>query len=159
MIYSFTEQVKSTTKEKVEINKFVRENIQFFISEYISKKLLPLDKVSKDPHKFVLTLNEVWTHYQIYVFCHFFVCEKVTEFFTNFFKMGNCRDYEYRCSRSKGGEEIVPVPVMGVNELKRFFEEINLIDRFKSTFNQFLLYEREGKNVPREEIRESVHSL
>jgi hypothetical protein len=49
--------------------------------------------------------------------------------------MGNCRDYEYRCSRSKQGEEIVPVPVMGVNELKKFFEEINLIDKFKSVFN------------------------
>lgn len=26
-------------------------------------------------------------------------------------------------------------------------------------FNQFLLYEREGKIVPRAEIRESIHSL
>jgi hypothetical protein len=49
--------------------------------------------------------------------------------------MRNCRDFEYRCSRSKQGEEIVPVPVMGVNELKNFFEEINLIDKFKSVFN------------------------
>lgn len=48
---------------------------------------------------------------------------------------------------------------MGVNELKRSFEEIGMINRFKSIFNQFLLYEREGKNVPRSEIRESVHSL
>jgi len=48
---------------------------------------------------------------------------------------------------------------MGVNELKRYFEEIGMINRFKSIFNQFLLYEREGKNVPRSEIRESVHSL
>lgn len=48
---------------------------------------------------------------------------------------------------------------MGVNELKKYFEEIKLIERFKSVFNQFLFYEREGKNVPREEIRESVHSL
>lgn len=39
---------------------------------------------------------------------------------------------------------------MGVNELKRFFEEIKLIDKFKSVFNQFLHQEREGKNVPRE---------
>lgn len=73
--------------------------------------------------------------------------------------MNNSRDFEYRCSRSKSNEEIAPVPVMGVNELKRYFEEIKLIERFKSVFNQFLQYEREGKNVPREEIRESVHSL
>jgi hypothetical protein len=158
-IYHFTEQVKSTTREKAEINRMVRENLQVFIYEYIAKKLTPLEKLSNDPHKFVETLNALWTHYQIYVFCHFFVCEKLTEFFTNFFKMGNCRDYEYRCSRSKQGEEVAPIPVMGVNELKRYFEEIKLIDRFKSVFNQFLLYEREGRNVPREEIRESVHSL
>jgi hypothetical protein len=54
--------------------------------------------------------------------------------------MSNCRDYEYKCTRSKVNEEIVPVPVMGVNELKRYFEEIKLIDRFKSVFNQFLQY-------------------
>ena len=48
---------------------------------------------------------------------------------------------------------------MGVNELKRYFERINLIDKFKGVFNQFLLLEREGKNVPRAEIRESIHSL
>lgn len=158
-IYDFTVLVKSTTKEKVEINKFVRENIQIFIDEYVSRKLTPLDKLCKDPHSFVITLNEVWTHYQIFIFSHFFVCEKLTEFFTNFYKMGNYRDYEYRCTHSKNNEEIVPIPVMGVNELKKYFDEIRLIERFKSVFNQFLLYEREGKNVPREEIRESVHSL
>ena len=48
---------------------------------------------------------------------------------------------------------MVAVPVMGVNELKRYFERINLIDKFKGVFNQFLLLEREGKNVPRAEIR------
>ena len=138
---------------------YVRENMQIFVHEYVAKKLLPLEKVSKDPHQFVSTLNEIWTHFQIYVFCHFFVCEKLRQFFTNFFKMNNSRDYEYRCKYSTKNEEIAPVPVMGVNQLKVFFDNIKLIDKFKSVFNQFLLYEREGKNVPRQEIRESVHSL
>jgi hypothetical protein len=39
--------------------------------------------------------------------------------------------------------------VLAVNELKTFFEEIKLIERFKSIFNTFLQAEREGKNVPR----------
>jgi hypothetical protein len=115
LIYNFAEQGKPTTKEKVEINKYVRENLQIFVHEYVAKKLLPLEKVSKDPHQFVSTLNEIWTHFQIYVFCHFCVCEKVTEFFTNFFKMNNCRDYEYKCKYSSKNEEIAPVTVMGVN--------------------------------------------
>lgn len=54
--------------------------------------------------------------------------------------MGSYRDYEYKCNLSKGNEEIAPIPVMGVNELKKYFEEIKLIEKFKSVFNQFLLY-------------------
>lgn len=73
--------------------------------------------------------------------------------------MNNAKDFAYKTRFSSGFEEVVPIAVMGVNELKKFFEKIKLIDRFKGVFNQFLQYEREGKNVPKSEIRESIHSL
>jgi hypothetical protein len=73
--------------------------------------------------------------------------------------MGNVKDYEYTTKFSDEKEEVVPIPIIGVNELKKFFEKIKLIHRFKEVYNQFLRFEREGKNVPRSEIRESVHSL
>lgn len=77
----------------MEVNKYVRINIQEFIQSYVKAKLTPLDKLSKDPHQFVKTLNEVWTHYQIFIFCHYFACEKLSEFFTSFHRMNNVKDY------------------------------------------------------------------
>lgn len=57
-IYNFTIKTpKPTTRDKVEVNKFVRENIQAFIINYIAPKLTPIDKLAKDPHKFVSALN------------------------------------------------------------------------------------------------------
>jgi len=35
--------------------------------------------------------------------------------------MNNLKDYEYRTKYSSANEEVVTVPVMGVNELKKFF--------------------------------------
>jgi hypothetical protein len=88
-IYRFN-GAKATTKEKVEVNKYVRENIQKFIETYIAKKL---SNISKDPHTFVSTLNEVWTKYQIFIFSHSFACEKLNEFYSTFFRMANVKDY------------------------------------------------------------------
>ncbi len=63
--------------------------------------------------------------------------------------MNNGKDYEYVTIYSNKKEEVAPVAVIGVNELKKFFEKIKLIEKFKGVFNLFLLYERDGKNVPR----------
>ena len=60
--------------------------------------------MTKDPHHFVSTLNEVWNHYQIFVFSHYHVSEKLTEFFTGFYRMNNVKDYEYRTKYSTGNE-------------------------------------------------------
>jgi hypothetical protein len=99
----------------VEVNQYVRDNIQIFIRDYILKSL-SLDKLSKDPDTFVKTLNRLWTHYQIFIFCHFFACERINEFFGSFYRMSNAKDYEYKTSANpKEKYEIAPVPTMGVN--------------------------------------------
>ena len=54
--------------------------------------------------------------------------------------MNNAKDFAYKTRFSTDPEEVVPIAVMGVNELKKFFEKIRLIDRFKGVFNQFLQY-------------------
>jgi len=65
--------------------------------------------------------------------------------------MNNAKDYEYRIEESKSQVkyEIAPIPTIGVNELKVFFEKYQMIESFKSIFNRFLLDERSEKNVPR----------
>lgn len=63
--------------------------------------------------------------------------------------MNNGKDYEYQTKYSTNKEEVAPIAVIGVNELKKFFEKIKLIEKFKTIFNDFLEYERDGKNVPR----------
>lgn len=57
----------------------------------------------------------MWSHYQVFVFSHYHVCDKLTEFYTNFYKMNSGKDYEYRTKHSEGNEEVVPIAVMGVN--------------------------------------------
>jgi hypothetical protein len=91
--------------------------------------LTPLDKIAKDPHSFVSVLNDVWNHYQVFIFSYYHVSDKLTDFFTGFYKMTNNKDYEYRTISTQGkeSEEVVSVPVMGVNELRRYFEKIRLI--------------------------------
>jgi hypothetical protein len=99
-MYDFVDKAKAFPKEKVQVNKMVRENVQYFIRDYLASKLLPLEKTTKDPHKFVTFLNEAWNQYQIFVFCHFFACEKLNEFFSSFYKMGSAKDFEYPCKYS-----------------------------------------------------------
>ena len=71
----------------------MRQNIQDFINEYVKEKVCPIEKISKDPNTFVTVLNSVWTQYQVFVFTHYFVCEKFNEFFVSFYKMNNVKDY------------------------------------------------------------------
>ena len=94
-IYTFMQECKPTIKEKVEINKYVRENIQDFIQTYVRDEVCSVNKGSKDGHAFVSALNNVWTHYQIFVFAHNSVAEKFDEFYVGFHKMGNAKEFEY----------------------------------------------------------------
>ena len=55
----------------------VRENIQDFIEQYVREEVCSVNKGSKDGHTFVTALNNIWTHYQIFVFAHNFATEKV----------------------------------------------------------------------------------
>jgi hypothetical protein len=41
--------------------------------------------------------------------------------------MNNGKDYEYRTKYSTSNEEVVAIPVIGVNELKKYFEQIKSI--------------------------------
>jgi hypothetical protein len=77
----------------VAVNRYVRENIQSFIQNYIQPRFTPLDKITKDPHNFVSSLNEIWSHYQIFIFSFFHVSDKLTEFYQGFHRMNNAKDH------------------------------------------------------------------
>ena len=77
--------------------------------------------MTKDPHQFVTNLNEIWTHFQIFIFSFYHVSDKLTEFFQGFYRMNNCKDHEYKTRHSTQSEEVASVATIGVNELKKFF--------------------------------------
>jgi len=96
--------LKPYPKDKVEINKFVRENIQDFITHYVQPRFTPIDKITKDPHAFVSSLNEIWNQYQIFIFSFWHVSDKFNEFYSNFYKMNNAKDFAYKTRFSSGFE-------------------------------------------------------
>lgn len=138
-IYNFTNSSpRPTIKEKVVINKIVRENIRAYIADSIRGKLASVIK-NKDSHNFVFVLNEVWGNYQRFVFAHEFACDKIRQFFETFPKMNNARDFVYSVGKAAQAEEVVHISIIAVNELKKYFEEQKIFENFTDHFGAFLL--------------------
>ena len=56
-----------------------------------------------------------------------------------------------------GGKfELGAIPILAVNELKFYMENMNLTKKFTKVFCDFVAAERLGKNVPRELVRQGI---
>lgn len=87
----------------------------------------------KNPHAFVESITQLWSHFQRLIFCYDFIADKIKNFSLFFNKVA------VNYTALLKGETIGPVAVMGSLQLEKFIENYKpLVKNFSKVFCNFI---------------------